>query len=407
MSVFQKTSAALGAAVVFSRVFSVWTITALADGNSIYGANQHGEEHKWEVHAAYDCALPDRKNASKWLDFGWDLIDVLHFGGPTLFVQMDGSALWKSTSKCNPVRNSNEAALIAHAHANELRVLLAVHFNNSLGADMFFHFLNDDVAMKSSAHNICAKARENDCDGISLDFEVLNTRFNTTFKGLYARYITILSKIAQASRLTVTPTLFMDLPKDAGVDARDIVSSSSDGAVLMAYDYHWGCSDPAAGPNTPLIGNNGSNVNASVMWALQNNISASNLLLGVAWYGREYPTTGPEYGAPTNCTKVAADQIARAYQAPLALHRAQTLGLGGVLWDESTLTPWYHFKDAARPWLWWEGYFDNFRSISMKYDLVTSQRLRGILIWMLNGCTRTEAPDMWRALARARAQLRG
>ena len=166
----------------------------------------------------------------------------------------------------------------------------------------------------------------------------------------------------------------------------------------MAYDYHWGCSDPFAGPNTPLIGNNGSNVNASVAWALQNNIAPSDLLLGVAWYGREYPTTGPEYSAPTNCTKVVANQDARAYQAPLALKRAKTLGLGGELWDDSTLTPWYYFKDRARPWLWWEGYFDNYRSITMKYDLVKSQHLRGILIWMLNGCTRTEAPDMWKAL---------
>ena len=190
----------------------------------------------------------------------------------------------------------------------------------------------------------------------------------------------------------------MDIPQDVGRDVSAIVGSSSGGAVLMAYDYHWGCSDPLAGPNTPLIGNNGSNVNASVAWALQNNIAPSDLLLGVAWYGREYPTTGPEYGAPTNCTKVVANQDARAYQAPLALKRAKTLGLGGELWDDSTLTPWYYFKDRARPWLWWEGYFDNYRSITMKYDLVKSQHLRGILIWMLNGCTRTEAPDMWKAL---------
>ena len=33
-----------------------------------------------EVHAAYDCGLADSSNTTSWLDFGWDYIDVLHFG---------------------------------------------------------------------------------------------------------------------------------------------------------------------------------------------------------------------------------------------------------------------------------------------------------------------------------------
>ena len=384
-------------------IFAAWRVSASVGNRPWPGDRKKNTSGKGglEVHAAYDCGLPDRKNASRWLDFGWDLIDILHFGGPTLFVQRDGSLVWKNSKKCNPINNTDEAALIAYARSKNVKVYLAVHFNNSLGADMFYQFLNDDTAMKSSARSICAKAKSIRCDGISLDFEVLNTRFNTTFKGLHARYISILSHTAQMSELTVTPTLFMDISEDVGVDAASVVAASTGGAVLMAYDYHWGCGDPIAGPNTPLIGNNGSNVNASVAWALSNNIHPSDLLLGVAWYGREYPTTGPEYQSRTNCTKVVSDQDARAYQAPLALHRAQTLGLGGELWDDSTSTPWYHFKDPARPWLWWEGYFDNYRSISLKYDLAKSKHLRGILIWMLNGCTRTEAPNMWKALERA------
>ena len=170
-------------------IFSAGRVADAVDSSLSSQSNKQGKyaDNGWgEVHAAYDCALPDRKNASSWLDFGWDLLDVLHFGGPTVFVQRDGFASWKSTRKCNPIKNADEAALIAHAHANKVRVLLAVHFNNSLGADMFFQFLNDEVAMKNSAHSICTRARNANCDGISLDFEVLNTRFNTTFKGLYA-----------------------------------------------------------------------------------------------------------------------------------------------------------------------------------------------------------------------------
>jgi hypothetical protein len=33
-----------------------------------------------------------------------------------------------------------------------------------------------------------------------------------------------------------------------------------------------------------------------------------------------------------------------------------------------------------------------------EYDLVKREGLRGVLIWMLNGCTKTEAPEMWASL---------
>jgi spore germination protein YaaH len=354
-----------------------------------------------EVHAAYDCGLPDQKNATSWLDFGWDYLDVLHFGGPTLAVQRDGTSKWMRTDRCNPAVYTGESALISHAHSQGIKILLAVHWNNTLGGDELYRFLNDPTAMEASARSVCAQAEAARCDGLSLDFEVANTRFNTTFKGLYAGYVRRLSAAAAEHGLSVTPTTFMDLPADGGVDGKALAAAASGGIVLMTYDYHWGCGDSVAGPNTPLIGNNGSNVNATVNFALSHSMPAAGLLLGIAWYGREYPTTGPEYQARTNCSTEVPNQEARSYQSPLALHRAETLGEGGKLWDPTSLTPWYRFPDPDRHFLWWEGYFDDARSLALKYDLVTARGLKGVLIWMLNGCTQTEAPEMWHGLARA------
>ena len=125
---------------------------------------------------------------------------------------------------------------------------------------------------------------------------------------------------------------------------------------------------------------------------------AADLLMGVAWYGREYPTTGPEYQAPTNCSTTAPGQTAHAYSLPGALRRARTLGQGGVLWDAKTKTPWYVFQDRSRPYLWWEGYFDDARSLALKYGLAKAHGLKGVFIWMLNGCTQAEAPSLWSGL---------
>ena len=84
-----------------------------------------------------------------------------------------------------------------------------------------------------------------------------------------------------------------------------------------------------------------------------------------------------------------------AYQAPLAAVRAEKYGRR---WDASTLTPWYEFQDPERPWLWWQGYYEDAESVVFKYALVKSRRIKGVLIWQLNGCTQREAPEMWAAL---------
>ena len=285
------------------------------------------------IHAAYDCNLVDRKNATSWLDFGWEYLDVLNFGGQTVAVQRDGAATWwrPQPDRCYPPGVAMESNLIAHAHARGLTVLLAVHFNNSLGADALHGFFNDAAAMDTSAANICARTLEAKCDGVSLDFEVGDTRHNASFRGLYAGYVARVSAAATARNLTVgvVPTLYMDLPSNTGVDAAAIAAGASGGVVLMTYDYHWGHSDPVAGPNTPLTGNNGSSINTTLSFALAHAMPAASLLLGIAWYGREYPTVGPYYQAATNVSMPG--QTAHAYSLPMMWERARTLGQEGEM----------------------------------------------------------------------------
>ena len=39
--------------------------------------------------------------------------------------------------------------------------------------------------------------------------------------------------------------------------------------------------------------------------------------------------------------------------------------------------------------------------LALKYNLVKTRGLRGVLIWMLNGCTHEEAPELWSGLEEA------
>ena len=177
--------------------------------------------------------------------------------------------------------------------------------------------------MDTSAANICARTLEDKCDGVSLDFEVGDTRHNASFRGLYAGYVARVSAAATARNLTVgvVPTAHMSLPSNTGVDAAAIAAGASGDVVLMTYDYHWGHSDPVAGPNTPLTGNNGSSINTTLSFALAHAMPAASHSLGIAWYGREYPTVGPYYQAATNAVSMPG-QTAHAYSLPMMWERA-------------------------------------------------------------------------------------
>ena len=88
------------------------------------------------------------------------------------------------------------------------------------------------------------------------------------------------------------------------------------------------------------------------------------------------------------------------YQQPLAEERAAAVG-GGRRWDNVSKTPWYSYRDAQRPWLFWQGFYDDAESLRYKYAVVKQLGLRGVLIWNLNGCTVGAAPSMWQALEEA------
>lgn len=88
------------------------------------------------------------------------------------------------------------------------------------------------------------------------------------------------------------------------------------------------------------------------------------------------------------------------YQQPLSQNRSVTVG-GGSRWDPVSLTPWYSWRDPKRPWLWWQGFFDDPRSLLYKYQMVKDLELDGVLLWQLNACDVKAAPQLWQGLEQA------
>ena len=107
--------------------------------------------------------------------------------------------------------------------------------------------------------------------------------------------------------------------------------------------------------------------------------------------GLEYPTNGPEKYGLTNYSKGPK----RNYQVggTGSEFRAQKYG---KLWDAETQTPWYKFQMEGQ---WQQGYYDDARSVTLKYELATAGNVSGLFIWPLNGNSLSTAAWAWEALA--------
>lgn len=306
-------------------------------------------------------------------DLRFDLLTtVAYFGinmnGDGSMVTSDaGYATWQSQSVTD---------LINAAHTAGDRVILTVKaFNNGTIASITGTERNRQAAISSILSQVAGRG----ADGVNIDFEGNDpsaapglTQFVAELRsGLSARlpnasYLTIDTYASAASG----GTMFDISGLSSYVDAFDV----------MAYDI----TQPGAsraGPVSPLAGMTYSDVNTVSAYLAR--IPASQLILGVPYYGYKWSVAQPTAQAPTTAPATADTysdvQSDLACASQLSQH-----------WDSGFATPWATWWSPAandpcggNHNSWRELYYDNATSLGDKYDLVTSRNLRGIGIWAL------------------------
>ena len=396
----------------------------------LLGLLSHGEAVRPQIRAGYDCTQPcegaskHSKRACEFRDFRWDLLDSLdHNKG--LRAYGNGSILWDRTNavsgySCNPALSKNQSLFMQHAREQNVKNVIGLHgpktrnpsFNST--SDVY-NLLANETTRHNAAASACAIACKAGFDGVSVDFEGPWTS-NIAFRHVFADFMREIALACHGQTpkpLTVSAALSHDLSYSVGQNGAAISNAATDGIVLMTYDYlYTGNGSGPTRPNAPLYADTymgfptpNNNVNSSIWYALQLKpvaVPASQLTMGIAWYGKEVPAVGLSLGAAMNISTSSAaadvDQKTHNYQQPLMEKRAATFGEGGRKWDGASMTPWYSYQDAKRPWLYWQGFYDDAESLKYKYDLVKSLGLRGVLVWSINACTVEAAPSMWSTL---------
>jgi spore germination protein YaaH len=331
--------------------------------------------------------------------WNFDLLSTVAFFG--LHVDPDGQ--FAADAGWNTWNSSALTSLVSLAHRHGTKVVLTVVLQDFSPntPSMCAGLQHAGVTVAAAVTQVKAKA----VDGVNIDYEGLDGSCGTA-DPYWAQHA--LTGFAQKMRAGLGPSYYLSIDSYAsaasdGYGFFDVVGLASyvDSFFVMAYDLEYSnysrapesCPRFCLGPTSPLSAYyyNDSTVAAQFVAA----VGASKVLLGIPYYGRKacvgaaipnaLPTSGVVADSYLDAAAEAADSAVAA--GTYVAHR-DAYSSGAERWDT-----WYNASLGCTRELYW----DDVTSLSKKYDLVNSQKLRGVGVWNLN--YGGGAPELWAALA--------
>jgi spore germination protein YaaH len=315
--------------------------------------------------------------------FGW----VPYWIAPSAYASFDWTALTTIghfsyevdtlTGGARSLHGWPVATLRDAAHANGVAIVLTV---TNFGHEQNRALLSSPQRRANLATALANAVASGGGDGVNIDFESVpgSERDNLT---------AFMRELATRVRAAVPDAeISMAIPAVDWTSAFDVsaLDDVCDYLIMMGYDYHWR-SAPQAGPVAPLAGES-LNITRSLQTYLGLGVAPGKLMLGVPWYGYDWPTVDSSRGAATAGTGSPA-----LYATAVAAARSNE-----SLFDAPTSSPWYRYVVENQ---WHQAWYDDSLSLALKYRLVNEMGLAGIGIWALG--YQGENTDVWQGIHQA------
>ncbi|WP_299161725.1 glycoside hydrolase family 18 protein [uncultured Tenacibaculum sp.] len=258
-------------------------------------------------------------------------------------------------------------ALIDSAKVHGCKVFLSV---SNFGAKSNSQFLNNTKAQETLINNLVELLDYRKADGINIDFEGVAKKD----KKLFTSFINRISKKLKKVNPNYLVTLCLYANDWHRVFDIKNIQTSVDFYTLMGYDYY-GNFSKIAGPISPLKNSQkfGNGLEHSVTHYIQKGVTPAKLIVGLPYYGGEWYTKSES--VPSKVVKYKSSPtystIKRIYidslKVPVNFHA------------QSGATYLSFKENNAYRQLW----FENPKSLALKYDWIKKNKLAGVGIWAL------------------------
>ena len=200
-------------------------------------------------------------------------------------------------------------------------------------------------------------------DGLDLDVEGGSTAERSAF----TTFVTVLHRalVHTSPGLSLVVNVAPTAASSSGFFNVRALGANASALFVMDYDLAPG---GAAGPNAPLVAASPRLSVSSSLVAFTHFVPAQKLILGMPFYGYDFPT---KTSAPGSATIGAGESVTYG----------NIVAVGHVgRWDATSLTPYYVFKRGKQ---WHETYYDDPVSIALRTALAAVLGLGGVGAWSL------------------------
>lgn len=267
--------------------------------------------------------------------------------------------LWYHVKSDGSLKEEPNPEAIAFARKNGVKIIPLINVVPNTD-----DVLVNPAAMDNAINNIVRVVKENNYDGADIDFEFVPTTGRQDFradrdkltlfmKNLHAK----LQPMGKETHMAVLPHVGVT-PEMSGVYDYGGLAPYVKRVTIMCYDHSQAGSPP--GPLAPF-----SWVESNIKTAISQGFKASQICLGVATYGYDWPAGKPNgFSVPTR--QIMQEASRKGYD---------------IKWSDKYQEPFYIYSGEGG--LTREVWFENEATLQNKIDLVKKYNLSGMCIWRL------------------------
>lgn len=287
-------------------------------------------------------------------------------------------------------------ALFEKAHRSGTRVVLTVTQMNDYDITSL---LNDQNAQQNAVTQIVDIVKKRGIDGVNVDFESVNDLgpyYRSAFSNFIEQLTTTMHTEIPNSQVSVS-VLASSVKQPKLYDIASL-SQNSDEIFMMAYDFATTSADNAM-PTDPLYGYKQGQYWYDVSTAVSDFLTqmpADKLVLGLPWYGYNYPVYQPQVKAQT-LTSYYASSMSQPYEIASDTSSESTAGSVSYIkgWDSVGQTSWKAYYDSYSG-TWRMVFYDDPKAMAIRYDFVKKMHLAGTGIWALGFDDGKQ--DLWKVI---------